>query len=455
MSLAVKSEPTFTGFSPDYIPYQRQVIDLVGDYDYSQGNLEILLSGSYGSAKSILLAHIAIRHCLEFPKARVCVARRALPDVKKTIWREILDHMGDDLIEGKHYTFNRSEMVIRFKNGSEIIAASWADRKYSKFRSLKFSMLIIEEIVENDDDDERAFKELKARLRRLPVKQNVLLAATNPGPPGHWVFKYFIEPTLHGQVHANRYVFYSKTYENPFMDPVYVAQLKRDMPAKEALRYLEGQWIEISGEVVYFEYDSAAQYRPTVPYVPSLGHPIYLSFDFNIADGKPMSAIMAQFINDEFHFFNEAVIEGARTANIIEQWHDNGKFDMRARYILTGDAAGKARDTRNIRSDYDIIKELLGKIGVNFEYKVPLANPAIRTRHNKVNAYCRNGEKRVRMFIYQGCKTADEGMRLTKIKSGADYIEDDSKAYQHITTAIGYLVMTALKPDNASKTREM
>lgn len=454
MNSILKSEPTFSGFSPDFIPYQRQVIDLIRDYDYSLGNLEILLSGSYGSAKSILLAHIAIRHCLEFPKSRVCVARRALPDVKKTIWREITDHMGDDLIEGKHYTFNRSEMVIRFRNGSEIVAASWADRKYSKFRSLKFSMLIIEEIVENDDQDEVAFNELKARLRRLPhVKQNVLLAATNPGPPTHWVYRYFIAPTSHGRSHVNRFVFYSKTYENPFMDPVYVAQLKRDMPKKEALRYLEGQWIEIKGEVVYYEYVSEDQYRPKIQYIPRLAYPIYLSFDFNIADGKPMSAIMGQFIDDEFHFFNEAVIEGGRTANIIEQWHDTGKFDMRARYILTGDAAGKARDTRNIRSDYDIIKDLLGKIGLNFEYKVPLANPAIRTRHNKVNAYCRNGENRVRMFLYQGCETADEGMKLTKLKPGADYVEDDSKRHQHITTAMGYLVMTALASINERKSR--
>lgn len=190
----INSTPFFTGFSPDVIPYQRAVCDLIRDFDYSTGNLEILLSGSYGSAKSILMAHLTIRHCLENKKACVAICRRGLPDLKKTIWLEIIEHLGDDFIEGVHYKYNRSEMKITFANGSKIIACTWADRRYTKFRSLKLSMIVFEEIVENDAQDEEAFKQLKARLRRLPnITQNLLIAATNPEAPGHWVYKHFIE----------------------------------------------------------------------------------------------------------------------------------------------------------------------------------------------------------------------------------------------------------------------
>jgi hypothetical protein len=31
-------------------------------------------------------------------------------------------------------------------------------------------------------------------------------------------------------------------------------------------------------------------------------------------------------------------------------------------------------------------------------------------------------------------------MKLTALKKGAEYIEDDSKEYQHITTAAGYRI---------------
>lgn len=196
------SKPYYTGFSPDFIPYQREVCDLVRDWDYSTGNLEILLSGSFGSAKSVLMAHLAIRHCVENPGARVALCRRGLPDLKKTLWKEILEHMAEDFTEGrgnskKDYMINRADHVITFRNGSEMITCTWADKLYKKFRSLKLSMAVFEEIVENNDEDEEAFKQIKARLRRIPhVKENILIAATNPDAPSHWVYKYFILPNL-------------------------------------------------------------------------------------------------------------------------------------------------------------------------------------------------------------------------------------------------------------------
>lgn len=202
MSATDLSAPTFCGFRP-VIPYQRQVCDLVRDWDYSRANLEILLSGSFGSAKSTLMAHLGVRHVVEQNGARLCLGRRALPDLKRTIWREVTDHIAEDFKEGRgardfkkgaDYYINRATMTIYFRNGSEIICASWADGRYKRFRSLKLSMIIFEELVENDEDDEEAFKELKARLRRLPhVPENLLIGATNPDAPSHWVHKYFID----------------------------------------------------------------------------------------------------------------------------------------------------------------------------------------------------------------------------------------------------------------------
>lgn len=446
-ALAIPSTPTLSGFNPGVIEYQRQVVDLVrSDFDYSKGNLELLLSGSYGSAKSTLLAHLAVTHCLLYPRARCAIARRARDDLKRTIWAEILEHIGDDLTEGVDYWLNLSDLKVTFCNGSEIVAAYWGDKRYKKFRSWKLSMLIIEEIVENDDQDEEAFKQLKARLRRLPhVAENLLAAATNPDAPTHWVYRYFIEPNPEGAApHPTRRVFYSLTEQNPFLDPVYVEQLRADLSPKEADRYLRGRWIELQGEVVYCEYDSAAQYRRNTPYAIVKGEPIWLTFDFNIGEGKPMSAVMFQHVGGTFHFFNEVVIEGARTADLIEEWDARGSLALAEWFILTGDAAGKHKDTRNVRSDYDIIKHELGLRGKRVEYVVPLANPAIRTRHNRVNAYCKNDKGERRLFLYQGCKMLDEALRLTKLKKGGDYIEDDSKAYQHVGTALGYGILTAL-----------
>lgn len=443
--------PTLTTFDPNEIPYQRDVIDLIRHhYDYSTGNLEILLSGAFNSAKSTLLAHIGVTHALRYPGGQVCLGRRSMPDLKKTIWREVLDHIGDDLKEGFDYTVNKVEMSIRFRNGSQIFAASWADKRYAKFRSLKISCLLLEELTENDDEDMEAFKQLKARLRRVPgIPENVLVAATNPDSPSHWVHKYFIEPNI-WQKHANRYVFYSKTTDNKFADPAYIQQLIRDMSPKEKQRFIDGLWLDLIGETIYDCYDSELQYLKDTEYKIRPELPVGITWDFNIGENKPMSCAVFQYCptSDEFSFFKEVVLFSSRTADVLDELDASGIFDKSYSFELYGDAAGKNRDTRSLKSDYDIIKKYLSNKDVDYVYRVPPANPPIRTRHNRVNAYCLNAEGQRRLKIYKGCPTMDEGLRLTKLKKGGNYIEDDSKHYQHITTAMGYAIVSITKRHN-------
>lgn len=442
------SKPNLLAFNPFAIPYQGKVICFLRrDWNMADGTPEILLSGSYGSAKSILMAHIAVTHCLMNAGARVCLARRSMPDLRRTIYNEVIEHIKEDLVEGVDYDVNETRAEIKFlKTGSEIISISWADKRYEKGKSLKLSGLVFEELSENSDKDMEAFRQLKARLRRLPlVKENFLIAATNPGSPSHWVHKYFIESDL-----PTRKVFYSVTTDNPFLDPMYIQQLKQDLDPKNARRYIYGEWIEMDEEVIYSCYKKERNFVKG-PYVVKRHMPISIAFDFNIGEGKPMSCCFSQYDADKdtFHFFDEVVVAGARTEDIMEEIQAKGLLDHDVLYQIHGDASGGNNSTRSILSDYGIIKKFLenykppkspnGK--VRFEFKVPKANPPIRTRHNFVNAYCLNELGQIRLHVYEKCKTLDEGLRLTALKKGGNYIEDDSKHFQHITTAAGYRIV--------------
>lgn len=189
----MSSTPSLTEFDPRPIPFQSRVIyDMRKRFDYSIGTHEILLSGAVGSAKSLLAAHLGVTHCMMFSGARLCLARKAMPDLRDTIFRKILDHMEGDLVQGEDYYVNKVNASIRFRNGSEIISRSWRDKKYKKFRSLELSAAIVEELTENDDDDKQAIIELRMRLGRLPhVKENWIIYCTNPDSPHHWAHKYF------------------------------------------------------------------------------------------------------------------------------------------------------------------------------------------------------------------------------------------------------------------------
>lgn len=447
------STPSITTFSPDVIPFHRDVLNGINHhFDYSLGTHEVLLSGSIGSGKSTLLAHIVLVHCLFNQGARFLIGRLSMPALRSTLFNKILEHIGNDLREGKDYWVNLTTASIKFRNGSEIVSRSWSDRKYFKVRSLDLSGAAIEETIETNEDE--FYKEIKMRVGRLPhIKENIIINATNPGSPSSWIYKYFIDPNSNGQKHKTRHVYYSLTELNPFLPKKYVQQLKIDLDPKMAKRMLEGQWIEIADEVIYYCYDSSLQYSKK-PWQPKPSTPIMISFDFNIGDGKPLSACAMAYEDGCFHVFAEVIIEGARTGEAMQEFFDREIIVKGKAYEIYGDASGKARHTSSKRSDYEIIKESLDREGINYKYCVPLSNPAIRTRHNTINAYCRNANGDVRLFVHN-CPTVDEGLRLTAFKKGASMIEDDSKRFQHVTTALGYAIVRKVSDTERTKTRSI
>ncbi len=448
MTLApLKNTPSFHEFDPRHIPYQAEVIDDVyHSYDYSMGIHEVLLSGSVGSAKSILMAHMCIRHCIENNQARVVLGRKALPDLKATIYQKICEHLEGSFKEGRDYVKSANYGKIRFKNGSEIISRSWSDKRYKKMRSLELSMAVIEELTENNDEDKEAYDEIKMRVGRLPhIKKPLIIAATNPDAPSHWAYKYFIDTQI-----DTRHVYYSVTTDNPFLPPQYISQLKHDLDPKLAERMIYGRWVDIAGEVIYHQYNHDSQFINS-PYSVDKRYPVYLSWDFNIADGKPMSMCCVQYIDDHFHVFNEVVVHGARTADTVDELESKGLLLRDIRYGICGDATGSSRDTRGARSDYDIIRKEMAARDITYEFMVPPSNPAVRLRHNTVNAYCRNANGLSRLTVYRDAPTVADGLRMTKLKKGAGYIEDDSKAFQHVTTALGYCMMFLI---NANRRRK-
>jgi hypothetical protein len=458
MSL-VNSVPSISEFNPHQVPFQFRVIrDIRSRFDYSIGTHEVLLSGSVGSAKSLLGAHLGVTHCTLFDRARCCLGRKSMPDLKETILQMVLDHMEGDLVESVDYEYNRSKGKVTFSNNSEIVSRSWADKNFKRFRSLGLSAALIEELTENDDNYKPFYDEAYNRIGRLPhVPEKWIVNMTNPDAPSHWAYKrFFVEQR------PTRHVYKSRTEENPFLPPEYIASLKANMDPKMWLRMGEGEWIEIAQEIIYHSFDRAINFRD-YDYTPNPVLPIRLNFDFNIGLGKPMSAVASQYDHeaDSFHFFEDFIVQGADTDDLMEEIAARGTLEQHALFIVHGDATGKNRSTKSKKTDYDLIVDFLSKYRrkdgtrILFKLEVPPSNPPIRTRHNIMNAYMKNSLGRNRLFVYRKAATLDEGLRITKLKKGAQYLEDDSPAYQHVTTAAGYgVVWVVTQKDRKSKSSE-
>jgi len=427
--------PTISEFDPKKVPYQLEVISLIRqDYNYNLGPLEVLLSGSVGSAKSLLLAHIVATHVILYPGAGVLVGRRVHKDMKNTIWAMILKHYPDL----KQY-WNKSDTTIRLPNGSIIYGVSWDKGDYDKFRSYELSLAVIEELTENDTMD--MVTEIRMRLGRAQgVKENLLICATNPDSPSHPAYEYFIEGAS-----ESRRVFYSKTEDNPFLPKWYIESLRKTLDHKQALRMLQGQWIEINKDNVYYAYEDVNNYRDYV-YKWDLSKPLDLFLDFNNSkSGKPMSIGAGQFINGQYHIGKTWIIGGMRTLDIMDEVANDGYLDMGFPMVrFFGDASGRHGDTRANKPDWDLIENFIAnyrpkhRAYLDYEIEVPAANPAIKARHNLVNGLCRNDLEQSNLFIYKEAKDLGKGLRLTQLKENARLIEDDSLREQHITTALGY-----------------
>jgi hypothetical protein len=219
--------------------------------------------------------------------------------------------------------------------------------------------------------------------------------------------------------------------------------LRANMDARRARRYLNGEWLELNRDRVYYAFSGDNVVNSEYEFNPR--YPIHLSWDFNIGVDKPLSVCIFQHINGVFHFGKEVVIEGMRTQDSLEEMAARGILDIECPYfVVNGDASGKHRDTRNKRDDYEIILDYLSNFKkkdvrpLPFKKVVPLSNPPVRARHNLVNAYCKNANNDIRLYVYKDCPVLEKGLRLVELLKGSNYQEDDSKSYQHITTAAGY-----------------
>ncbi len=434
----LKSTPNIEEFRP--LPQQLEIIkDVRKNFDYSKGTHELLLSGSVGSAKSLTLAHLAVTHALMYPKARVGLGRLALPQLKATLCNKIQEHLFESGIPYKYH-----ESTGNFEltgNGSELRAVSWADGNLAKLGSLEFSAFVIEELTETKTS--RPYDVILQRVNRLPhIREPFVASATNPDAPSHWVYKKLVANDS-----DKVKVYYSNTFDNPYLPASYIESLKERLDERMARRMLYGEWLEVYTEVVYFSYTSEnfvkSEYKVDTKY------PIRLSWDFNIGQGKPLSLVLMQYITekDQWHIFDEVIVDGQRTLDSLEEAAARGLLDFPTRYIIHGDASGKNNDTRSFGSDYTIIEKFLDNYQNNRGQKIiytrdiPSKNPPIRERHNAMNSYIKNANGEKKLFVYKKAPTCDEGLRLTKLKSRGQFLEDDKDRYQHCTTAIGYAVM--------------
>lgn len=471
--------PSFDRFDPRAIPWQEQLMYDIDDMEVMNNYEEvqtIICSGAVGSSKSALGSFLTLRHCIQNDGAKACMGRIDTKRLKQSQVPMLLSMMPSNW-DTDDYDFHKTDLKLNLPSdyNSYVESISWSDGDYDRFKSRDWSFFHLEEASETDD--RKIYDYIIQRTgRNQNFAEKIILLTTNPDEPEHWINKDLILTAgwVDGvrqegkDLNYNIHVYYSVTKDNPFLSPGYYSQLERTYDELGKQRFLMGRWVSMYGVGVYRSYSDKNYIRK--PYKINESLPIWVSLDFNVADGKPMSTVIAQVTskgqaNKQYHFFKEVIEQGntdtmmqALFASPISEEDPRLLLHQPYHFIFTGDPAGHGRAaSSNGWNNFSLIEALLNEhywidngavMKISFEFRAQKNVFALEPSQNAMNALMKNAKDEVNLFVYEDCPTLNEGFKLTRMKNKSKTQEDDSKSYQHCTTSARYLVMNDQRGEN-------
>lgn len=233
---------------PDYTPSDRQT------KFHTSTAFETMYGGAAGGGKTAAIVAEAITYALEYPKARIYIFRKTIPELKQSVVPEIMRQCADFINVAKGMAYNSQDRVYNFSNGSMIqLAYLETPQDMYKYQSAEIHLLLIDELTHFTQEE---YEYLKTRVRSTGEHPLKVMSATNPGNIGHaWVKAYFIDiatpETIYKDKNGNTRQFIpAKVSDHPIeaFRNTYTAQLSSltNPDLKRAL--LLGDWDIFAGQ---------------------------------------------------------------------------------------------------------------------------------------------------------------------------------------------------------------
>ena len=244
----------------------------------------VLFSGAFGAGKSIALCTKGLKLSQDYPHNFGLICRKVRATLTQTTLKTFLELVcPHELISD----YNKSEGLVTLTNSSQVLFGGLDDPL--KLGSLNLGWCGIDEAIESNEED---WKMLEGRLRLRDVPHQIF-AATNPGPPSHYLHRIFFE-------NKRGDVFQAGSLDNPELPEDYRARIS-EFEGTYYQRYVLGQWVGMEG-LVYSAFDERACLIPgfEIPkrWLVHVGH------DFGLAN--PAALFYAQDTDTgNFYLFDE------------------------------------------------------------------------------------------------------------------------------------------------------
>ena len=212
------------------------------------------------------------------------------------------------------------------------------------------------------------------------------------------------------------------TIEGGNVAPSEIESAKADLDERTFQQEYEARFVNYSG-IIYYGFkreESVARHTDDIGV-------IHVGMDFNL---DPMSAVLMTRKGDTLHVFDEIVMFGSNTDEMVAE--------LRERYgngtiVIYPDPASRQRKTSaGGRTDLSILQN------AGFEVRVRNSHAAVRDRINAVNSRLLSNDGQRRLYVDPKCKKVIESLERHTYKEGTSQPEKDG--FDHMNDALGYAV---------------
>lgn len=349
------------------------------------------------------------------------------------------------------YNFNRTDKMIRIPgwDDARVIFKGLDDPQ-----ALRSVNGIGGHLEEASLLSESSYLEFLGRLRQAGDSSVIrVILTTNPQSTKGWLYDHFVtrggitvESIRDRNVRISRRRVVASTLENKYVSDAFIATMKASYDPELYRIVVLGEDGDYTRGLVSHNFSDLnvidTEYKPELD--------VYLTCDFNV---DPMSWAVAHRYNNEYHFFDEIVIENTNINECVDEFVR--RYPHKGNVIITGDASGKARNVQNNDVGGTSYTQMVNRFQFNaFPGRVRVdvreKNPPIPDRVAAFNGKMCNTNGVRGIFINPRCKWLIHNLQNLKYKEGSGAIEtptsndikkdNKQKFLGHIFDAASYLV---------------
>ena len=322
---------------------------------------------------------------------------------------------------------SESELIIYFNNGTTLTVLGLD--KPERFEGIPWTGGGIDEI---------------ANIKPNAWEENIspALDTVSPARPDYrpWCWLFGVPD---GLGHYYDLAHYADTSNDPewslyhwkssdILPPDVIEAAKRKLSPRQFRQEYEASFETAAGRI-YDDYNKANHTDEQImPHEQLMWH-----HDFNYT---PLSSAIAVRRDKGIFILDEIILTSAVSEQSAKEFCDKFKDHQNKHVLIYGDPAGKAGEKHGHQSDYTQIEAEIRRNGWTFTRKVKQAAPAIKDRQNAVRAKVLNANGERTLFVNPNkCVYTNRGLSTVQLKKGSTFQEEDGE-YQHITTAVGYMI---------------